>query len=93
MGTGSKIKIQESLGYGVPVVSMIDNGLNSDIVDGKNGYLCYTYEELMHRCRSLKEDLGKVVKMSNKAKKMQKNNIANRVTIEDFMHIYWGTNV
>lgn len=56
LGTGSKIKITESLYAGIPVVSMIDSGLSSQIIDGVNGFLCSNLEEFISRCRQLNKD-------------------------------------
>ncbi len=56
LGTGAKIKIQESLANATPVVAMIDSGLNSDIIHGVNGFLCYTEEEFKKYCGILNQD-------------------------------------
>ena len=67
-GTGSKVKIEESLSCGVPVVAMIDSGLPSSIIDGVNGFLCYSFKEFFECCSMLDADRQRCKKMGENAR-------------------------
>lgn len=75
MGTGSKVKIAESLCAGVPVVAMIDSGISSPIIHGYNGFLCNTLEELIKYCEILNKDNNLCKIMGKNAKRCSKNKI------------------
>jgi hypothetical protein len=92
-GTGSKIKIQESLGYGCPVVAMIDSGLDSDIVHGVNGFLCYTWEEFLNYCHELNDNRDLAKKMGRAAEDGQLNNIRKHISFSEYIEIVWRSNV
>ena len=82
LGTGSKIKIAESLYSGIPVVSMIDSGLSSSIIDGVNGFLCSSLEEFMSRCRQLNKDRKLCSKLGANAIYHAKKELASSIGLD-----------
>ena len=87
LGTGSKIKIQDSLANATPVVAMIDSGLNSDIVHGVNGFLCYTTEEFKNYCSLLYKDRKLCSKMGKAAVRINEKRSSNAFTFEEYFEI------
>ena len=83
LGTGSKIKIQESLANATPVVAMIDSGLESDIIHGVNGFLCYTTEEFIDYCNLLNSDRALCNEMGKAAEMLSRKN-DNNIKFEEF---------
>ena len=72
LGTGSKVKIGESLSHGVPVVAMVDSGLSSHIIDEVNGYLCHSFQEFFECCQRLHHDRELCRKMGHAAREISK---------------------
>jgi glycosyltransferase involved in cell wall biosynthesis len=87
LGTGSKIKIQDSLANATPVVAMIDSGLNSGIVHGVNGFLCYTTEEFKNYCSLLYKDRNLCSKMGKAAAMINEKRSSNGLTFEEYFEI------
>ena len=87
LGTGSKIKIQDSLANATPVVSMIDSGLYSDIIHGINGFLCYTLEELAMYSNMLYNDREMCKQMGKSAKIISDNGVDRRITFQELYAI------
>jgi glycosyltransferase involved in cell wall biosynthesis len=87
LGTGSKIKIQESLANATPVVAMIDSGLNSDIVHGVNGFLCYTTQEFKEYCDILYHHRDLCSKMGKAAAEMNENKASKSLSFKEYFEI------
>tara|TARA_Y100000004_G_scaffold191101_1_gene249306 strand:- start:262 stop:1284 length:1023 start_codon:yes stop_codon:yes gene_type:complete len=87
LGTGSKIKIQESLANATPVVAMIDSGLNSDIVHGVNGFLCYTTQEFKKYCDILYKDRDLCSKMGKAAVEINESKASKSLSFKEYFEI------
>ena len=86
-GTGLKIKIQESLANATPVISMIDSGIDSDIIHGVNGFLCYNEKEMIEYCHLLLEDRDLCGSMGKIAALINQNRIQNTISFKEYIEI------
>ena len=87
LGTGSKIKIQDSLANATPVISMIDSGLYSDIIHGVNGFLCYNKKEFKEYFDLLYNDRQLCSKMGKAAAEINEKKSRNAISFEEYFEI------
>lgn len=89
IGTGSKVKIAESLCNGVPVVSMVDSGLSSDIIHGVNGFLCYNFKDFFSYCEKLHNDRALCAQMGENAKVLYKRQLKSSLNYDYVFETYF----
>lgn len=89
-GTGLKIKIQESLANATPVIAMVDSGIDSDIIHGVNGFLCYNEKEMLEYCHLLMKDRDLCSVMGKNASRINQNRIENTISFKEYIEILYN---
>jgi len=87
-GSGMKVKVMESMAYGVPVVTTWEGVEGIDYQNGRECWVAETDEELAGRVRQLLEDSEQWLQMRDAARVLIEQRYSPRPVVDKMMNVY-----
>jgi glycosyltransferase involved in cell wall biosynthesis len=87
-GSGMKVKVMESMAYGVPVVTTWEGVEGIDYQNGRECWIAETDEDLAGRVRQLLEDSDQRLQMRDAARVLIEQRYSPRPVVDKMMNVY-----
>jgi polysaccharide biosynthesis protein PslH len=87
-GSGMKVKVMESMAYGVPVVTTWEGVEGIDCQNGRECWVAETDEDLARRVRQLLDDSEQWLQMRDAARVLIEQRYSPRPVVDKMMNVY-----